>query len=148
MYQNLDEITNISTHINSKLQTNAYRIMRAVKLACKNKEELSHEELMETMLIIQLLTLNYFLNTLYQIKSQEEEADRRLTRCSDDFTSFAEMYDKFWKYHQLEKASGENLNSLKKSLKDSMDQCSNDNASSRKRVRKSESDDKRSILDY
>ncbi|CAG9323816.1 unnamed protein product [Blepharisma stoltei] len=139
-----EELTIIFEHINSKLQTNAYRLMRSIKLCCKNNDELSHEELMDTLLILQLFILHYFLSNVYQVKTDEEKSDKPVTKNSDEFPSFSELYEKLWKYHILEKASGEELKNLKKLMKESMDlhSASTDNISSRKRVRKSEEGEK------
>lgn len=141
-YSNLDEVTTIFEHINSKLQTNAYKLMRSIKISCKNKKELSHEELMETLLILQLLLLHFYLFMIYQIKNEEERADRPISRTSDEFPAYAALYEKLWKFHQLEKAGGDDLLELKKHLKECMDTHNNENLSSRKRVRKTDEFDK------
>ena len=117
-YISQDELSPILSHISTKVQTSAFRLLRTIKVRIAHKESLNHETLTECLHQAQMVLLRNYLINAYQLKNTEENSEKNIQK-AENVGGFIEEYEEFKEYHKLKEIkAGEDLSKFKKKVMD------------------------------
>ena len=116
LYTNLEEISLILNFLTGKIQTSAFRLLRAIKVTSANKDPLTKEKINECLVQVQMILLkNYFFNA-YGVKAADENADKEIQK-NEEIGNFGEDYEEFKDFHCINEVNNEELKKFKKKVK-------------------------------
>ena len=99
-----------------KIQTSAFRLLRAIKVTSANKDPLTKEKINECLVQVQMILLkNYFFNA-YGVKAADENADKEIQK-NEEIGNFGEDYEEFKDFHCINEVKNEELKKFKKKVK-------------------------------
>lgn len=135
LYTNLDELNPIFSFISGKVQTNALRLLRTMKLALQKNEKLSKTSTIEVIETVQFVLLKNYLISAYNIKNTDEQAEKSIQR-AEELPSFDDELEEFRTYIGAQEICGDELTKLKIKYKHLLVSHNSEDFGVKKRVKK------------
>ena len=130
-----EELSPILNFFSGKIQTNALRLLRTMKLTVQKHQKISKQSLVEVLETIQFIVLKNYLIVAYGIKSNEDMDGKGIQK-SEDLPSFDDEFEEYRIYIGMSEVFGEELVRLKLKYKSLLVNQNSDEIGVRKRVKK------------